>query len=433
MGWVLCGLAVDDARAGARSRSCSGDTGHLTDWTADPLGARRQAGPKSSALGAASSGHTSRMHVTLLGLGLIGGSIARALAADRDAGARHVVAAWTPGGEGPRRALAAGMIDVAAAGPGAALADADLVVLAAPPLACASLLRRLGDDLRPFLPPGATVTDVASTKAMLERAAGEAGVRYVGGHPMAGRERSGPVAARGDLFIGRPWVVCAGAKADGERVDVVRRLALALGATPVVMDAREHDASVAVVSHAPQVAASLVAARLRQAPDRAVELAGQGLRDVTRIASSDPLLWAQILAANAGPVLDVLRALRSDLEGVISGLESIADEGGHGPAPGARAAVARVVADGNLGRERIPGKHGGQATRYAVVTVVVPDAPGSLARLFADIGDAGVNVEELGLEHAPGRAVGLVEVSVLPTVRERLEAALATAGWKVVA
>ncbi len=363
--------------------------------------------------------------VKVVGTGLLGASIGLGLTAG---GAGVVLADPSPTALALATDLGAGSVYAPAA------RDADdigLVVVAAPPdVTAGAVLAELAAH------PGATVTDVASVKSgILAEVAARGGdlSRYVGGHPMAGRERSGPVAARGDLFIGRPWVVCAGAKADGERVDVVRRLALALGATPVVMDAREHDASVAVVSHAPQVAASLVAARLRQAPDRAVELAGQGLRDVTRIASSDPLLWAQILAANAGPVLDVLRALRSDLEGVISGLESIADEGGDGPAPGARAAVARVVADGNLGRERIPGKHGGQATRYAVVTVVVPDAPGSLARLFADIGDAGVNVEELGLEHAPGRAVGLVEVSVLPTVRERLEAALATAGWKVVA
>ena len=326
-------------------------------------------------------------------------------------------------------ALAADLGAGVPAASAADLADVGLVVVAAPPDVTADVvLAELAAH------PAATVTDVASVKSGILDAVAAAGgdlSRYVGGHPMAGRERSGPVAARGDLFIGRPWVVSAGQKASGERVDLVRRLALALGAVPVVMGPADHDAAVAAVSHVPQVAASLVAARLRDVPDGAVALAGQGLRDVTRIAGSDPLLWAQILSANAEPVLDVLTALRADLDGVIAGLSAIAAEDG-GTAPGARAAVAKVVADGNVGRERIPGKHGGQATRYAVVTVVVPDAPGSLARLFADIGDAGVNVEELALEHAPGRAVGLVEVSVLPAVRERLESALDAAGWKVV-
>jgi prephenate dehydrogenase len=361
--------------------------------------------------------------VKVVGTGLLGTSTGLGLAAS---GARVLLADPSP----TALALAA---DLGAGVPAASapdLADVGLVVVAAPPDVTADVvLAELAAH------PAATVTDVASVKSGILDAVAAAGgdlSRYVGGHPMAGRERSGPVAARGDLFIGRPWVVCAGQKAGSDRVDLVRRLALALGAAPVVMGPAEHDAAVAAVSHVPQVAASLVAARLRDAPDGAVALAGQGLRDVTRIAGSDPLLWAQILSANAAPVLDVLTALRADLDGVIAGLAAIAGEEG-GTAPGARAAVAKIVADGNLGRERIPGKHGGQPTRYAVVTVVVPDAPGSLARLFADIGDAGVNVEELGLEHAPGRAVGLVEVSVLPGVRERLETALGAAGWKVVA
>jgi prephenate dehydrogenase len=163
-----------------------------------------------------------------------------------------------------------------------------------------------------------------------------------------------------------------------------------------------------------------------------VGLAGQGLRDVTRIAGSDPLLWAQILAANAGPVSGVLRAVRDDLDAVLSALGDLALEDPRTPVVGARGTVARAIADGNLGRERIPGKHGGQAARYAVLTVVLPDRPGSLGRVFADIGAAGINIEELSLEHAPGRAVGLLEVSVLPAVQERLEEALAAAGWDVV-
>lgn len=348
---------------------------------------------------------------TSIGLGLAGGSLRitlddpspTALALARDLGAGQVGAAGDPA----------------------------LVVVAAPPDVTAEVV---AEQLTRF--PFATVTDVASVKTTVLRELVRRGAdlsRYVGGHPMAGRERSGPVAARGDLFLGRPWVVCPTDRVEHDRVDAVRRLALALGAVPMTMAPEEHDAAVARVSHAPQVAASLVAARLRPAPDSAVVLAGQGLRDVTRIAGSDPLLWAQILAANAGPVVDVLRELQSDLEGVISALDALAAEVPGGPAASGRSTVAQAVAEGNAGRDRIPGKHGGNPTRYAVVTVLVPDEPGALGRLFADIGTAGVNVEELALEHAPGRAMGLVEVSVLPGVRDGLEEALATAGWKVVA
>jgi prephenate dehydrogenase len=226
----------------------------------------------------------------------------------------------------------------------------------------------------------------------------------------------------------------------------------------VLMPASEHDDAVALISHVPQIAASLVAARLVKGSDPAVSLAGQGLRDVTRIADSDPALWAQILSANSAPVARVLHEVRADLDGLIEALEALAlstrdrDEAasggaglgaagavaasggvfGAGDAIGARAALARVVAEGRAGRERIPGKHGEPVTRYAVVTALLPDKPGQLARLFDDIGEAGINVEEFGLEHAPGQKVGLAGVSVLPAAREALEEALVKRGWRVV-
>jgi len=103
-----------------------------------------------------------------------------------------------------------------------------------------------------------------------------------------------------------------------------------------------------------------------------------------------------------------------------------------GPAGAALASVAELIMRGAVGRERIPGKHGGGPTRYAVLTVVVPDRPSQLAQLFADVAAAGINIEEIALEHAPGRAVGLIEVSVLPTAEAALEAALAAGGWQVV-
>jgi prephenate dehydrogenase len=220
-------------------------------------------------------------------------------------------------------------------------------------------------------------------------------------------------------------VVCPGETGDPARVATVRRLAVALGATPVVMAATEHDEAVALISHVPQLAASLVAARLVKAADPAVGLAGQGLRDVTRIADSDPLLWAQILTENAAPVSRVLHELRADLDGLIEALDA--------PSRSARAAeVARVVAEGRSGRERIPGKHGEPVTRYAVVTALLPDEPGQLTRLFADISEAGINVEEFGLEHSPGQKVGLGSVSVRPDAREGLERALIARGWHLV-
>jgi prephenate dehydrogenase len=128
-------------------------------------------------------------------------------------------------------------------------------------------------------------------------------------------------------------------------------------------------------------------------------------------------------------VTGVLKELRTDLDGLITALDALAADG----TGGGRAAIAQVIHNGREGRERIPGKHGEPQTRYAVVTALLPDRPGQLARLFDDIGEAGINVEEFSLEHAPGARVGLGSVSVLPAVRVELEQALAERGWHVVA
>jgi prephenate dehydrogenase len=281
--------------------------------------------------------------------------------------------------------------------------------------------------------PRAVVTDVASVKAPVVAAVSAvAGAdRFVGGHPMAGRERSGPLAARADLFEARPWVVTATPDTSAAARSRVGALARDLGAVLVDMSPGEHDEAVAVVSHLPQLAASLVAARLRTAGDRAVALAGQGLRDVTRIAASDPVLWAQILAANADPVRRALGRLRDDLDELLDALEDLAALPPGAEAPGALAVLAGAVRDGNEGQRLIPGKHGGGPVAYALVGVLVPDRPGEIARLLADVHTAGVNLEDIRIEHSLGRPTGLVEIAVAPAVHGGLESALTARGWRI--
>ncbi|MEW1959961.1 prephenate dehydrogenase [Kineococcus sp. NPDC059986] len=354
--------------------------------------------------------------VRVVGTGLLGTSAALALTM------RHVDVVLTdpsPTAVALARDLGAGRF----AAPGDAPA---LVLVACPPDVVADVV---ADELARF--PDAVVTDVASVKGgplATLRSRGADLSRYVGSHPMAGRERSGAVAARTDLFAGRPWVIAATEETRPAALQAVRDLVADCGGVPVTMPAHEHDEAVALVSHAPQVAASLVAARLRDAAEPAVGLAGQGLRDVTRIAGSDPALWAQILAGNAAPVADVLDALRADLDEVIGALRSLAQDP---VAPGARARLARAIADGGAGRDRIPGKHGSAPTRYRTVVVVVPDRPGALGRLLTDVGEAGVNLEDLRLEHSEGQAVALASIDVLPASAQPLVDALRARGWTV--
>jgi len=296
-----------------------------------------------------------------------------------------------------------------------------LIVVAVPPDVTAEVVE---GELAAH--PEAIVTDVASVKLEPLEELRRRGVdlaRYIGSHPMAGRERGGAISGRADLFVGRPWILCPAPAASHEGLARVEALALDLGGLPIEMAPAEHDAAVALVSHLPQLVSSLLAKRLTAAAEESVALAGQGLRDTTRVAASDPALWTQILTANARPVVELLRAFRDDLGDVIDALAEP-------DAPGARRAIAGLIADGGVGVARIPGKHG-QSRRFATVTVLVDDEPGQLGRLFTFMGEIGINLEDLRLEHSPGAQVGMAEISVLPEVEARFIAELEAAGWRI--
>ena len=299
--------------------------------------------------------------------------------------------------------------------------DPALIVVAVPPDVTADVIER---ELARY--PRAVVTDVASVKLEPLHALRGRGVdltHYIGSHPLAGRERGGAIAARADIFIGRPWVVCRDGETPASDLALVEGLALDLGAMPIEMSPEDHDRAVALVSHVPQLVASLLAGRFVDAPDGSLSLAGQGVRDTTRIAASAPELWVQILGANATPVVDVLDALAADLRDVADALRSP-------DAPGARRAVADTIRRGNEGVERLPGKHG-QNRRFEQVVVMVDDTPGQLGRLFGELGELEVNVEDLRLEHSPGAQFGLAEISVVPGAVRRAVEGLESRGWKI--
>ncbi len=270
------------------------------------------------------------MRIALLGLGLIGGSVARATHA-----AGWHVSAWTPSGAGPRIAHAQGAIDVAAGTLREAVGDADLVVLAAPPVACLELLADLAGAEHDALGGDVVITDVASTKALLVERAAALGLRYVGGHPMAGRETSGFEAGSDDLLRDRPWVVVPPATADEAAVARVEELARACGGRPLRMTAVDHDAAVAAISHLPLVvAAALVEAVAGRPGDpvpagwpAAARLAASGWSGATRLARGDPAMGAGIAATNAGPLAAAVRTVRDRLGDWLLLLETDAGEG----------------------------------------------------------------------------------------------------------
>lgn len=350
------------------------------------------------------------VNIKIVGTGLIGTSIGLALA---------------------RKGITAQLADQSASnlklaidyGAGAAASEAvDLVVVCVPPdLTATVVIQELTAN------PNALVTDVASVKSAIRQEVDSGSVefaRYIGSHPMAGREAGGPKGARADLFFARPWVITPGSESSQEQITQLRQLALELDALPVVMSPEEHDSSVALVSHLPQLVSSALAARLATAGLAELSLAGQGLRDSTRIAASDPSMWLQILRQNAGQIAPLLAQLKTDIESLSAAFEDM-DEGG------ALAKIHEVLQAGNDGVSKVPGKHGGKYLEYKTVTALIDDSPGALASLLTFIGEKGINLEDIQLEHSPGAPIGLVELQVLPQLEADLISQLTENGWRL--
>ncbi|MGB8943854.1 MAG: prephenate dehydrogenase [Streptomyces sp.] len=353
----------------------------------------------------------------VVGTGLIGTSVALALRAhgvsvylrDTDPTAARIASSLGAGAvEDPPRTV-------------------DLAVVAVPPALVPDVLVRLQAEglARHY-------TDVASVKARPQQDAAALGcddARHIGGHPLAGSERSGPLAARADLFDGYHWVLTPTTGTDTETLNAALELVAMCGAVPVLMEAAAHDRAVGLVSHAPHLVANLVAALLEPAEERMVSLAGSGVRDLTRTAAADPGLWVDILDANALVVADLLEELSEGLEDAVMGLRAMGATDEDKRNEGARV-VEGLLRRGRAGRARIATKHGTVPERYETVTVMIGDQPGELARLFTDASRAGVNVEDVHLEHSAGRPTGLVQLSVARELHEVLVTALQKRGWR---
>ncbi|MCK1799060.1 prephenate dehydrogenase [Streptomyces sp. XM4193] len=302
----------------------------------------------------------------------------------------------------------------------------DLAVIAVPPahIAAAVVAAQQEGVARGYLDVGSVKSGPRGELASL---GGDLST-YLGTHPMAGKEKAGPLAATADLFEGRPWVLTPTPATETEVLNLALELISLCRAVPVVMEAEAHDRAVALVSHTPQLLSSLVAARLEEADETAVRLCGQGIRDVTRIAASDPDMWLDILAANPDPVADVLAAVAEDLTATVASLRALASADGAERSEGG-AGISDILRRGNTGRARVPGKHGQAPTAYETVTVLISDEPGELARIFADAGQAGVNIEDVRIEHAAGQQAGHVQLMVEPRSAASLAAALRARGW----
>ena len=346
--------------------------------------------------------------VKIVGSGLIGTSIGLALSA------RGIKVAMSD-------------VDQAAAFLAQSLVDADanfesthafdVVVLAVPP---SEFKKALAEEIK--LNALSTFVDILSikTKPLLDvQSFEEILPRYVGTHPMAGREVSGPESARGDLFNGRTWILTSGELTSRQSLDRATELIALCGGVLVKLTPQEHDQAMALISHTPQILASLLASQLVGSNPQWLGLIGQGFKDVTRIADSDPSLWKEIISENAENILPVLRSFRQKLEDIETTLSY-------------SSAAQSMIESGNAGRKLIPGKHGSTARTYIYLHIVIDDKAGQLAAIFNDCAKADVNIEDVSIEHTPGQNTGLVTLSILDLGKAQiLERFLGSAGWKV--
>ena len=341
--------------------------------------------------------------VRIVGSGLIGTSIGLGLV-------QHGISVEMIDSDTSAQSLAQDLIG------GVDVANPELVVLAVPTSALSQVI-----TAEISINPHSTFMDVGSVKNEVElkvQTFSGLSTHFLPTHPMAGREIGGASSARADLFQGRSWILTPTQDCLPESRALVIELIETLGATPIELSATDHDAAVAKISHLPQIASSLLAKQLRGTPVEWMELAGQGLRDTTRIAASDEQLWKEIIHSNRAEISELLISLQNDLNQMINSL-------------GEPAQIAELIAAGRAGKDLIPGKHGGRAREYSYVPIVIDDKPGQLGAIFNECAAMQVNVEDLNIEHSPGQLSALITLSLSSSDAEKLSAHLTSIGWNV--
>jgi prephenate dehydrogenase len=299
---------------------------------------------------------------------------------------------------------------------GEVLTEPDVVVLAMPTSHLTAVIER-----EKQLNLNSTFMDVGSVKnEVLLHVQTISGLSrsFLPTHPMAGREIGGAGSARADLFQGRSWILTPSADLELASKELVLELIELLGATPIELAAIDHDRAVAKISHLPQIAASLIAKQLDGTPAEWMELAGQGLRDTTRIAGSDESLWKEIIYSNRNELHQLLINLQNDVQAMIDSLNDPEE-------------IATLIAKGRVGKALIPGKHGGKAREYWYLPIVIDDKPGQLGAIFNECAVMDVNVEDLNIEHSPGQLSALITLALSQSDAEKLSTHLTTIGWNV--
>ena len=299
-----------------------------------------------------------------------------------------------------------------------AITDPDLIIITVPVSANAKVVI---DQLKSN--PKSIVCDFASVKSDLLLKVKELSANpenFFSMHPMAGREINGAENARADLFDGRAWIGISDSVNNAKIKEIAQNLVQMCGGTLYWLTSKEHDELVAKISHLPQILSSVIAGSLESLSTESLNLAGQGLRDLTRLASSDAALWSQILVENHVSIAPVIDSIINDLNNV---KESIVSKN--------PTELNDFFRKGNNGKSKIPGKHGAKNRDYSYLPIVIDDKPGQLAKIFNECAKVSVNIEDLSIEHSPGQETGLITLALSNSDCIKLSNHLENLGFKV--
>ncbi len=326
------------------------------------------------------------LEIGIIGLGLIGGSLAKALKADN----RHIrIVAWDVNVVDLEKAAADRVVDVVADQPGKTFSDCSLIFLCTP----VSAMRAVVADLSPHLSPACVLVDTGSTKCEVMSIFAELGLKkqFIGGHPMAGSERSGYGASRANLFENAYFVLTPFPETDEAVLEAVCGCVSGTGAIPVRLDAETHDRATALISHLPHAVASLLVETVALCEDETGllrKLAAGGFKDVTRIASSSPELWAGICLSNRKPLAEALRMMMDRTEHVLALMEQ-----------GDRAGLVDFFDNARKYRDSLSETRTVRIQEGVEITVDVEDRPGIIASIATSLAEERINIKNIGINH----------------------------------
>lgn len=336
--------------------------------------------------------------IGFIGLGLIGGSIAKGL---KRAWPDIKILAYMRTRSKLELAMQDGIVDEILDGVGERLRICDIIFLCTPVEYNARYLREIG----PYLKDGAIVTDVGSTKTDIHRTVRELGMEhcFVGGHPMAGSEKTGYENATDHLLENAYYIITPTPHSRQEDVEKMTAIARLIGSLPIVLDYEKHDRIVAAISHLPHIIASSLVNLVRDCDDSEElmkQLAAGGFKDITRIASSSPEMWEQICMTNTGPISEMLNSYIASLQHI---LKSLHQHDSH--------TVYELFEQSRTYRNSISDVSKGSVPPDYSFTVDIVDEPGSISTLSVILSARGINIKNIGINHNREHGEGALRIT----------------------